>query len=338
MALSAEDIIGQIKKGAIKPVYFLAGEEAYYIDEITHFAEENLISEAERSFNQVVFYGKETNWRQLLEALNRFPMMAARQVVVLREAQDFKDWDELENYFNRPVPSTVFLIAYKSTIDKRRKFAKTVTKSDSILYFESNPIKEWDIENWMKQYVAEKGYKISTVTAAILKEYLGTQLQVIVNELSKLMLNVPKGKEITAEDIEKWIGISKEFNVFELTKSLGARDVVKAQKFVHYCRANAKSNPLPMVIGTLYTYFSKLYLMSLEPNAADARILALAGLSPNNRSALMDYRVALRNYPMKRVERALSLLQEYDLKFKGVNNVSMDEGQLLQEMVIKILQ
>jgi DNA polymerase-3 subunit delta len=264
--------------------------------------------------------------------------MAARQVVVLREAQDFKDWDELENYLNRPVPSTVFLVAYKSTIDKRRKFAKTVTKSDSILYFESNPIKEWDIENWMKQYVAEKGYKISTVTAALLKEYLGTQLQVIVNELSKLMLNIPKGKEITAEDIEKWIGISKEFNVFELTKSLGARDVLKAQKFVNYCRANTKSNPLPMVIGTLYTYYSKLYLMALEPSAPDQRILALAGLAPTNRSALMDYRNALRNYPLKRVERALSLLQEYDLKFKGVNNVSMDEGQLLQEMVIKILQ
>jgi DNA polymerase-3 subunit delta len=337
--MTLEEILKQFTSKQLKQVYFFAGEESYFIDILTEKAENLILSDAEKSFNQTVFYGKETNWKTLLETLNRYPMMAARQVVILKEAQQFKDWDELEPYLLKPTPTTIFVVAFKDKLDKRKKFTKALTKGTSIVYYESMPIKDWDVENWIKQYVTEKGFKINTATAAILKEYLGNNLQVIVNELSKLTINLPANKEINQEDIEKYIGISREYNVFELQKAIATKDTLKAQRFVNYCRANPKSNPFPLMMGFLYSYYSKLFLLHQHAGSLnDGLIAELAGLNPRNANALQEYKIALKNLSIKKIERNIGYLQEYDLKFKGVNNVSMEDADLLQEMTLKMMQ
>jgi DNA polymerase-3 subunit delta len=337
--LTYNDIVLEIKQGNPKPIYFLEGDESYYIDKVTSFIEKNALPIAEQSFNQTIFYGKEVDGKVLLDSLKRFPMMSPFQVVILKEAKQFKNWDLLETYLEKPFKSTIFVIGHKNgTIDGRKKIGKLLSKSSHIGYFKSDPIKEWDIENWIKNFVKENNYKINTATAALLKEYLGTDLSVIVNELNKIMLNIPLEAEIDEALVEKYIGISREFNIFEFQKALGQNDSLKAFKFVQHCQSNPKSNPLILTVSSLYSYFSKLYLINSNNNVTDKDIPNLIGVFAKNSFLIVqEYKNAAKNYSILRNEKILSLLLEYDLKSKGVNNSSLNDGELLKELTIKIL-
>ncbi len=335
--MKVEELLSQLKAKKFQPIYFLEGEEPYYIDLISDYIEKNVLNDAEKGFNQTVLYGKDVKWQELMAVVKRFPMMSPLQVVILKEAQQMKDLEKLESYFEKPLPSTLFVVCYKGKkLDKRTKFSKTVSKSGNI--FTSERVPEWEIENWIKSYVAENGYKVNTSTSSMLKEYLGNDLQVIVNELQKLMLNLPAGSSINEVDVEKYIGISREFNVFELQKALSARDSIKANKFLNYCQQNPKANSMPLVVGSLYGYYSKLFTLNVTQSLNDKDIANVLGLDTRRHFKIIEeYRMALKFYNQRRTEKCLAVLLEYDLRSKGINSSTVPDEDLMVEMVYKLL-
>ncbi len=339
MTYKFDDIIAQLKKKSYQPIYFLEGEEAYYIDVISDFIEQNVLSAADKSFNQSILYGKDVQVKMLSDTLMRYPMMSQFQTIILKEAADFKALDELTPYFEKPLPSTIFVVCYKhKDVDKRKVLGKLLSKSPHIVHFKSELIREWDIENWIKTYVNEQGYKIRTDTAATLKEYLGTDLSKIANELSKLFLNIPKDKELNNEDVEKYIGISKDYNVFEFQKSLGAKNSLQAYRFVQYSIANDKANPLVMVIASLYGFFSKLFIYQNCVGMSEKDTAAAIGIyAQYPTKILLEYKMAAQKYPPQKMKHVFAILHDFDLKSKGVNSAGGDNGALLQEMTARIL-
>lgn len=337
--MTYDEVIKDFTDRKYKPIYFFEGEESYFIDVLVEKAEQTILSEAEKEFNQIVLYGRDSSWQQVLENVKSFPFMGAYKVVILKEAQLFKDFEKLESYFEQPSMQTIFIVAHKyKTLDGRSKLAKQITKNKNIGYFKSEQIKEWDVENWIKNHVSQIGYKINNSSAAILKEYLGNNISNIANELSKITLNIPSGNNITEVEIEKYVGISREYNVFEFQKSIGKKDFYKALQFIHYCKANPKANPTVAVIASLYGYFTKIYNLNCNPTATDREIPALVGLYgkfvPN---VILEYKEAAAHYPIQKTEKIFSLLQEYDLKSKGVPYLSLSDDELLKELTLKIL-
>ncbi|MEN9523086.1 MAG: polymerase subunit delta [Bacteroidota bacterium] len=339
MLLKFDEIISSVKQKKLSPIYFLEGEEDYYIDEISNFIETNVLSEADRSFNQTILYGKDSNWKQVLDTVKRFPMMSAYQVVILKEAADLKQFELLEPYFQKPLPSTIFVVCYKhKDFDKRKSIGKLLGKADYIAHFKSEPIREWDVENWIKDFVNQKGYKINTKTATLLKEYLGTDLSKISNEISKLFINISKEKEIGNEDVEKYIGISKDYNIFEYQKALGSKNSYKAWQFVQYSIANEKANPLVLIIASLFGFYSKLFIYQHCNGMKEQDIAQAIGIySKFPTKILQEYALASKSYPTKSIEKVFAVLHEYDLKSKGVNYTGGNDGALLQELTAKIL-
>ncbi|MFM2224147.1 MAG: polymerase subunit delta [Bacteroidota bacterium] len=339
MLLKFDEIISSVKQKKLKPIYFLEGEEAYYIDEISNLIETTALTEADRSFNQSILYGKDSTWKQVLDSVKRFPMMSAYQVVILKEAADLKQFELLEPYFQKPLPSTVFVVCYKhKDYDKRKAIGKLVSKADYIAHFKSEPIREWDVENWIKDYVSQKGHKINTKTATLLKEYLGTDLSKIANEISKLFINISKEKEIGNEDVEKYIGISKDYNIFEYQKALATKDSYKAWQFVQYTMANEKANPLVLTIGSLFSFYSKLFIYQHCGGMKENDIATAIGIySKYPNKILQEYALASKTYSVKSIEKVFAILHEYDFKSKGVNNTGGNDGALLQELTAKIL-
>ena len=334
-----EEIITSLKQKKYKPIYFLEGEEPYFIDEISNYIEQNALSDAEKSFNQSVLYGKDSNWKQVLDTVMRFPMMSAFQVVILKEAADLKDIENLSAYFEKPLPSTIFVVCHKNKkLDKRKTFGKNIGKNPNVVHFESEPIKEWDIEKWIQHFVQEKGFKMKAETQTMLKEYLGADLAKIANELSKLFLNIPKEKEITSDDVEKYIGISKDYNVYEFQKSLGKKNTLLAYQFVKYSEANDKANPLVLVIASLYNYFSKILILQNSQGLNEKEMAAAIGIYTQfPKKILDDYALPLKNYSGKKIEKVFSILHEFDLKSKGINYSGGNHAALLNEMTAKIL-
>lgn len=339
--MTAAEIIKDIKARKFKPVYLLHGEEAYYIDLVSNYIEENLLSEAEKGFNQTVLYGKDTDMTAVLNAAKRYPMMAEYQVVIIKEAQELKwgkedsaskEADFVLNYFEKPLPSTILVLAYKyAAFDKRKKIYKAIGKSGII--FQSDPIKDYKIVAWIEDFIKEKGYRIDAQAAVLMAEYLGTDLSKIANEIEKLMLNVPKTTIIDANLIQKNIGISKDYNVFELQKALATRDVLKCNKIINYFASNPKANPMVMVLANLGSYFTKLLKYHSIHNKADAA--SILGVPP---FFIKDYEVAARHYPFGKVFQVISLLREYDLKSKGLDSTgNVEDGELLKELVFKII-
>jgi DNA polymerase III subunit delta len=334
--MTYQDILKQMRSKDFKPLYFLHGDESYFIDAVVEYAEDNILSEAEQSFNQTILYGKEADHLTVVDAARRYPMMAERQVVILKEAQELRTLKDLQGYVENPTPSTVLIIAHKhKKLNFNTKLGKALKKHAVVL--DAKKLYDNQIPDWIVDYLKRKKLRIRPDAANLLGEYLGTNLAKIANELNKLAINLPKDTEVTTKHIEENIGISKDYNVFELQKALGTGDVAKANRIVRYFAANPKKNPMPVVLASLYNYFSKVYMLHYLRKTPEKELLATIGL----RSAwfLREYRAAQRQYPLPRVTRVLRLLSEYDMKSKGVGyqSTGKPDGELLRELVWRIL-
>jgi len=331
--MTYDQIIRNLKNKIYHPVYFLAGEEPYYIDQISDYIADNVLTDQEKEFNQTVIYGRETNVTSIISFAKRYPMMANYQVIIVKEAQDIQKIEDLASYIEKPLDSTLLVINYKyRKVDKRKTFFKTIDKKGVL--FESARLYDNQIPGWITSYLKEKGYRITPKASFMLAEYLGTDLSKIVNETSKLFLNIPLNSEITEDEIERNIGISKEYNIFEFHNAIGAKNILKANQIAGYFAANPKDNSIVKTIMVLYNYFTKLMIYHQLKDKSKNSIASALSVHP---FFVKDYQDAAKNYSYAKLTRIISLLREYDLKSKGVNNVSTDEGELLRELLFKIL-
>ncbi|MEN8125919.1 MAG: DNA polymerase III subunit delta [Bacteroidota bacterium] len=323
-----------ISNGQAKPIYFLMGEEAFYIDRITEIIENNLLSETEKDFNQIVLYGRDVSIDDIIANAKRYPMMAEKQVVIVKEAQDLsRQIENLSIYAENPQPSTVLVICYKyKTLDKRKKLSKIISKNGCL--FESKKLYENQVGEWINQTLKEKNYKIEPKANQMLVEFLGTDLSKINNELEKLVLILPKGSIITANHIEINIGISKDFNNFELRKAIGDKRIVKANQIINYFAQNPKNNPIVMTISLLNSFFTQLFLYHGLKDKGRINVSKVLKISPY---FVNDYQSAAKNYPMRKVSQVISLLREADVKSKGVGAGNIPHGDILKELLFKIM-
>jgi DNA polymerase-3 subunit delta len=326
-------ILNDIKSGNIKPIYFLMGEEPYYIDIVSDYIEKNVLSEEEKGFNQTVLYGRDVSVEDIISTAKRYPMMAERQVVIVKEAQDLsRTIDKLESYAENPMPSTVLVICYKyKTLDKRKKVTKVLGKNG--LVYESKKLYENQVGDWIKRILASKKYTIEPKANAMLVEFLGTNLGKINNELEKLQIILPKGSIITPKDIEENIGFSKDFNVFELRKAIGERNQLKAYTIAENFANNPKENPMVVTTSLVFGFFIQLLKYHGLKDRNPKNVAAVIGVNP---FFLKEYDVALKNYPMKKVSQIVASLRDIDVKSKGVGASSMSNSDLLREMLYNI--
>ncbi len=329
-----KQIVTDIKNGSIKPLYFLYGEESYYIDKITEFIEKNVLSEEERGFNQMVLYGKDVTIDDIVSNAKRYPMMAERQVVVVKEAQHLsRTIEQLTAYAENPQPTTVLVICYKyKKLDKRKKLHKVVKKMGVL--FESKKLYENQVGDWLRRVLKSSGYSISHKAAILLVEFLGTDLSKISNELEKLKLALPKESEITPVDIEEHIGISKDYNNFELKKAIGERNVVKATKIINYFSENPKDNPFILTVTLLNSFFTQLLQYHGLNDHSPKNVASALRISPY---FVSEFQTAAKNYPMKKVSKIVSYLREMDLKGKGVGASNISHQDLLKELIAKVI-
>ncbi|MBY0481164.1 MAG: DNA polymerase III subunit delta [Chitinophagaceae bacterium] len=332
--MSAEKIISEWKKGSFKPVYWLEGDEPYFIDRVVDYAEHKILSEAEAGFNLSVFYGRDADWAAVVNACMRYPMFAERQVVLLKEAQHMKDIDKLESYVDNPLSSTIFVVSYKEKkVDGRSKLAKLLKTKGVVL--STKKMYENQLPEWTTQMIQQHGLTISPKALNLLVDHIGNDLSRIENEIEKLAVNLGARKGITEDDIENYIGISKEFNVFELQDALGKKDLSKAIRIIRYFEANPKAAPIQLILPALYNFFSKVFMIYAMPNADEKSIAAAIGVNPFFGK---DYFVAARKYDYAGVEKILLLLHHYNLRSLGVNDGGSSDAGLLKEMVVKMMQ
>ena len=326
-------IVADIKKGNLKPIYFLMGEEAYYIDAISDYIEKNVLSDEEKGFNQMTLYGRDVTVEEIVSNAKRFPMMAERQVVIVKEAQDLaRTIDKFEAYAKNPQPTTVLVINYKyKKLDKRKAVYKAMKKAGIV--FESKKLYDNQVPDWIRRVLSGQNYTITPKASQMLVEFLGTDLSKIMNELNKLKIILPTGTNITPEHIEKNIGISKDYNNFELRKAIGYRDTLKAFKIVNYFGENPKDNPMVVTVSLLYNFFSQLlHLHGLH----DKNPRSVASALKVNPYFVNEYIDAAKNYPMKKVSAVIANLREFDVKGKGVNSNTVPQGDLLKELLVRI--
>jgi DNA polymerase III subunit delta len=331
--MAAEKIIAEWKKQQFKPVYWLEGEEDYYIDVVMDYAEHRILNESEAGFNLTVFYGKDADWTAVVNACRRYPMFAEKQVVLLKEAQQMRDIDKLEAYIENPLASTIFVVSYKEkTLDGRTSLSKLLKKTAHV--FTSKKIYDSKLPEWTNELVTARGYNIAQKALMLLVEHIGNDLSRIANEVDKLLLNLGSEKLITEDDIEKYVGVSKEYNVFELQDALGKKDLSKAMKIIRYFEGNPKAAPIQMVLPALYNSFSKAYMLFALQGKDDKTMAAAMGISP---FFIKDYQAIARNYSFSGVEQALLLLHEYNLKSVGVGSIGTPDASLLKEMAVKMM-
>ncbi|HKO77080.1 MAG TPA: DNA polymerase III subunit delta [Flavobacterium sp.] len=326
-------IVNDIKGGNIKPIYFLMGEEPYYIDKLSEYIEANVLTEEEKGFNQTVLYGRDVSIEDVVSTAKRYPMMADRQVVIIKEAQELsRTIDKIESYVENPMPSTVLVFCYKyKTLDKRKKVTKLLAKNGIV--YESKKLYENQVGDWIKRVLAGKKYTIEPKASAMLVEFLGTDLSKINNELEKLQIILPAGSTISAKDIEENIGFSKDYNVFELRKAIGERNQLKAYKIAENFAQNPKDNPLVMTTGLVFGFFIQLLKYHGLKDKNPKNVASVLGVNP---FFLKDYDVAVKNYPMKKVSQIVASLRDTDVKSKGVGANSLSQADLLREMLYKI--
>lgn len=326
-------IVNNIKAGNIKPIYFLMGEEPYYIDKLSDYIEKNILTEDEKGFNQTVLYGRDVTVEDIISTAKRYPMMSERQVVIIKEAQDLsRTIDKLESYVENPLHSTVLVFCYKyKTLDKRKKMTKLLDKVGVV--YESKKLYENQVGDWIKRVLSGKGYSIEPKANAMLVEFLGTDLGKINNELEKLQIILPKGSVITPKDIEENIGFSKDFNIFELRKAIGERNQLKAYKIAQYFSDNPKDNPIVLTTGLLFSFFVQILQYHGLKDKNPKNVAAVLKVNP---FFLKDYDLALKNYPMKKVSQIVAALRDIDLKSKGVGANALPQSDLLREMLYKI--
>lgn len=333
--MTSDEILRDIQAGRFAPVYFLHGEEPFFIDQIADAVEAKALPEAERGFNQTILYGKEVDHLTLLDYLRRYPMMSERQVVILREAQEMKSLAELAAYIENPMPSTVFVACHKhKKVDSRTKFGKALG-SKGIVFFESKKLYDNQIPDWISSACKTRKLSIEPTAAALMAEYLGTDLAKISNELDKLALNLPAGTSISVTHIQDNIGISKDYNVFELQKALATRDRAKVARIQQHFAANIKKNPLIVTISSLYAYFSKVFMLHSLKGQPDAEVLKALDLRSD--WFLKEYKTAAANFSASQCARVIGHLKDYDLRSKGVNNDGTEEEELMKELFWKVL-
>jgi DNA polymerase-3 subunit delta len=326
-------IVNDINNGNIKPIYFLMGEEPYYIDKLSDYIEQNVLAEEEKGFNQTVLYGRDVTIEDIVATAKRYPMMAERQVVIVKEAQDLtRTIDKLESYVENPMLSTVLVFCYKyKTLDKRKKMTKLIDKVGVV--YESKKLYDNQVGDWIKKVLSGKNYSIEPKANAMLVEFLGTDLSKINNELEKLQIILPKGSTITPKHIEENIGFSKDFNNFELLNALGSRNQLKAFQIVQYFSDNQKANPLVVTTSTVFGFFIKILKYHGLKDRNPKNVASVLGVSPY---FLKDYDLALKNYPMKKVSQIVTALRDIDVKSKGVGANALSQSDLFREMLYKI--
>ncbi len=338
IAEHSQELIAELSKKIYKPIYILTGDESYYIDLISDYIAENILSESEKAFNQTVLYGKDIDVKSIIETSRRFPMMANQQVVIIKEAQQVKKLEELEVYVKAPQKSTILVICHKlapgaKPTEKVKKLFSLAAKSGVVL--ESKRLYDNQIPAWIGSYLAKSDVSISPQSAELLKDYLGNDLSKVVNELDKLIITLPSGtKKITTEHIEQNIGISKDFNRFELNNAIGKRDIVKANRIIDFFAKNPSANPLVLTTISLYQFFNKVFSYHFLPDKSERAVAVKLGVNP---FFVSDYTKAARIYSPKKCVQIFSLLRDYDMRSKGVNNESTDHGELLKELVFKIM-
>lgn len=331
----AESIVTDIKKGKISPIYFLMGEEPFFIDSISGYIEKNLLQEEEKGFNQMILYGRDVSVEDIIDNARRYPMMAQRQVIIVKEAQDLsRTIDKLESYIENPQPTTVLVFCYKyKKIDKRKKLYKSIAKAGVI--FEGKKLYENQVVDWIRNALSSKGYSISPKACQMLVDFLGTDLGKIDKELEKLQLVTPKGVAITPELIEQNIGISKDFNNFELRKAIGMKDGKKAHRIINYFSRNAKDNPAIVTFSLLFSFFSQLLQYHALNDKSKANVAKALKINP---FFVSEYALAAGNYPMKKVSGIISGLREADVRSKGVGANNLPQGDILKELLVKIMR
>lgn len=326
-------IIGSIKERNFERIYFLHGEEPFYIDLITNAIIEYALEENEKDFNQSIFYGKDSDVQAIIADAKGFPMMASRRVVIIKEAQDLKKIEELESYFNNASDQTVFVVNYKyKKFDSRKKVFKAASKNGIV--FQSAKIPEYKLLDWINMFVKEKGFAIKPKAAMLIMEFLGNDLSKISKELEKLEILIEKGTTINEEHIEENIGISKDYNSFELVNAIGMRDVSKANKIVDYFNHNPKATPLIVVISNLFNHFQKLMKIHFLENKSREGLASVLRVPP---FVVGELQKSARIYNPKKIAANIAILHEYDLKAKGIGNASAKDGELLKEMIYRLM-
>lgn len=326
--------MSDLEKRIFSPVYFLSGEEPYFIDKISDYIEKNLLDDSEKAFNQVVIYGGDTDIANVINTSKKYPMISKYQVVILKEAQNIKNIDDLVYYAEAPLKSTILVINYKyRKLDKRKKLFAALNNNGVV--FESDKLYDSQIPEWITGYLKEKGYDIQPEASVLLAEYLGNDLGKIVNELEKLRITLPENDKIINNlHIERNIGISKDYNNFELQSAIISKDVLKANRIINYFDKNPKNNPITLTLTSLYFFFTKVLVFQSLKDKSKGSVAAALKINPY---FVQDYQRASRNYPPERVRNIISLLREYDLKSKGFGSLSATHGDLLKELIYKIL-
>jgi DNA polymerase-3 subunit delta len=331
--LSAEQIIRDWKKKSYKPVYWLEGEEEYYINEVMDFAEHQLLPEEEKGFNLTVFYGKDADWTAVINACRRYPMFAERQVVLLKEAQQMRDITKLEPYIQQPLDSTVFVVSYKDKkVDARTKFAKLI--KDKGVLLSTKKMYDNQLPEWVNELVESRGLTIQQKALYLLIDHIGNDLIRIKSEIDKIQINLGSRKSILEDDIENFVGISKEYNAFELQSALAKKDKEKAFRIIQYFESNPKAGPIQLLLPTLYSFFSKVYMIASIPGPDEKTVASTLGVSP---FFVKDYLLAYKNYGFSGTENAILLLHHYNLKSVGVGSVGVEDSSLLKELIFKIM-
>lgn len=330
-----ENILKEIENKQFAPIYVLQGDEGYFIDKLVKALELNVLNEEEKSFNQTIVYGKDTTAMAISMAAKRYPMPPAEhQLIIVKEAQGMKDIESLDNYFEAPTKSTILCVALKNKkLDGRKKLAKLAKKHK---IFNSNPIRDYEVAQWVEQYLDSKGKKIDGKANLMIAEYLGNDLSKITNEIDKMLINVKDAPIINLKHIEENIGISKDYNVFELQKAVGQKDFNKTIQIAHYFASDKKNHSIILSIATLNGYFAKVLIYKQNENKPSHEISKMLGLRSDY--FLNEYRQAAKNYSLKKLEEIFGLLTYYDLRSKGVDGNNDDEGGLLIELLVKIMK
>lgn len=332
--MSVEKILQDWKKLQFKPVYWLEGEEEYYIDQLVDYAESRILSAEEAGFNLTVFYGKDADWPAVINACRRYPMFAERQVVILKEAQQMRDIDKLEAYIDKPLSSTVLVVAYKEKkVDGRSRLARLLKEKAEL--FSTKKLYENQLPEWTSGLIRGKGYDITQKALLLLVDHIGNDLSRINNEVDKLLVNLAGSKRITEDDIERYVGVSKEYNVFELQDAFAKKDKVKAVRIIQYFEGNPKAGPIQLILPSIYNFFSKVYMIFGQPARDEKGVASAIGVNP---FFVKDYLAAVRNYGYEGIEHGLLLLHAYNLKSVGVGTAGAEDASLLKELVVKIME
>lgn len=332
--MKADHILTDLQKKNYKPVYWLEGEEDFFIDEIIDFAENNILSEGEKGFNLTTFYGRDTDWTDVINACRRYPMFSEKQVILLKEAQAMRGIEKLEGYVERPLASTILFVSYKGKkVDGRTKFAKVLKEKGVVLT--TKKLYENELPDWTQKLIKSKGYSVTNRALYLLIDHIGNDLSRINNEIDKIILNLNERKEITEDDIENFVGISKEYNVFELQDALAKKDLFKAFRIAQYFESNPKAGPIQMILPSLHNFFSKLQLIHTTAASNEKAMASQIGV-PDWK--IREYFQAANRYNINSIEKNLVLLMQYNLRSIGIDDAGTEDALLLKELLVKMIQ